>query len=137
MARRPMRERTTYLPWERRDGWVRRLGLGRARPFLTTLAIVGTILWIASRDRQRTGVRVTRAALLSVKKGVDAYRSDHDGRCPRDLQELGAGHYLVELPEDAWGHPFRYSCPSRHEGEVYDVSSDGPDGEPGGLDRIE
>jgi hypothetical protein len=28
-------------------------------------------------------------------------------------------------------------CPSRREGLAYDLSSDGPDGEPGGLDRIE
>jgi general secretion pathway protein G len=40
-------------------------------------------------------------------------------------------------PSDAWGRPLRLICPSGRPGYEYELMSDGPDGEPGGLDRIE
>jgi general secretion pathway protein G len=51
--------------------------------------------------------------------------------------ERAVGAILGGAIGDAWGRPFRLVCPSRREGVAYDLSSDGPDGEPGGLDRIE
>ena|SRR5690242_13277450 len=126
-----------YLPWERRGGFTRRLGLARIRPFLVVLVAVSVVVLVGVRERQRTGERSTRAALLVVRRALDAYRADHDGKCPKQLEELESGHYLKELPDDAWGRPLRLACPSRREGVAYDLSSDGPDGEPGGLDRIE
>jgi general secretion pathway protein G len=125
------------LPWERRGGLVRRLRLTRARPFVAIVLVAGLAVLLGARERQRTGERSTRAALLIVRRAVDAYRADHDGKCPKQLEELESASYLTELPQDAWGHPFRLACPSRREGVSYDLSSDGPDGEPGGLDRIE
>ena len=56
---------------------------------------------------------------------------------PKQLEELETTGYLNDLPDDAWGRPLRFLCPSRREGIAYDLSSDGPDGEPGGLDRIQ
>jgi len=135
-----------YLPWERRRGLSRRLGLTRLRPFLLLLGAALLVMLLTMRERQRTGERATRAALLVVRRGLDAYRADHEGRCPKQLEELesagceGAAprcDYLTTLPKDAWGRPLRLVCPSRREGVPYDLSSDGPDGEPGGLDRIE
>jgi general secretion pathway protein G len=126
-----------YLPWERRGGIVRRLGLARLRPFLVALAALALLVLLGVRERQRTGERSTRAALLVVRRALDAYRADHDGKCPKQLDELETAHYLVDLPDDAWGRPLRLACPSRREGVAYDLSSDGPDGQPGGLDRIE
>ncbi|HKQ68931.1 MAG TPA: type II secretion system protein GspG [Polyangiaceae bacterium] len=126
-----------YLPWERRGGFVRRLGLARARPFAVGLVVLGVVVLFGVRERQRTGERATRAALLVVRRAVDSYRADHDGKCPRQLEEVERAGYLTDLPDDAWGRPLRLACPSRREGVAYDLSSDGPDGEPGGLDRIE
>src|SRR5689334_17513436 len=136
MALRKVSSRGIDLPWERRRGLVRRLRLTRARPFVAILLVAGLAVLLGTRERQRTGERATRAALLIVRRAVDAYRADHDGKCPKTLEELETG-YLTELPQDAWGRPFRLVCPSRREGVAYDLSSDGPDGEPGGLDRIE
>ena len=72
---------------------------------------------------------------------VDAYRADHAGQCPRDLSQLTAPEdhaaYLASVPVDAWGRQLRFACPSRDENRPYDLLSDGPDGEPYGLDRIE
>jgi general secretion pathway protein G len=135
-ARRPA-PRNIYLPWERRGGLVRRLGLSRARPFLLALSVLSLIFLIGMRERQRTGERATRAAIIVVRRALDAYRADHDGKCPRQLEELETSGYMTEIPDDAWGRPLRLVCPSRTEGAAYDLMSDGPDGEPGGLDRIE
>jgi general secretion pathway protein G len=137
MALRKVTSRGIELPWERRGGLVRRLRLTRARPFAALLLVGGLAVLLGTRERQRTGERSTRAALSVVRRAVDAYRADHEGKCPKQLEELETSRYLTELPQDAWGHPFRLACPSRREGVAYDLSSDGPDGEPGGLDRIE
>jgi general secretion pathway protein G len=129
--------RSIFLPWERRTGVLRRLGLSRLRPFLLAVAVLAVIAIIGVRQRRKTGERVTRAAIVVVRRGLDAYRADHEGKCPRQLEDLGTLGYLGDVPDDAWGRPLRLACPSRREGIAYDLSSDGPDGEPGGLDRIE
>jgi general secretion pathway protein G len=126
-----------YLPWERRGGVVRRLGLSRARPFLLAIGAVALLVVITVRERQRAAQRTTRAAILVARQAVDVFRADHDGRCPRALEELTTSGYVAGVPKDAWGHKLRLICPSRIEGVTYQVMSDGPDGEPGGLDRIE
>jgi general secretion pathway protein G len=137
MPSRKTGSRSIYLPWERRGGITRRLGLARARPFAVGLAVLAIVFFFGIRERQRTGERATRAALLVVRRAVDSYRADHEGKCPKQLEELESAGYVADLPDDAWGRPLRLVCPSRREGVAYDLSSDGPDGEPGGLDRIE
>jgi general secretion pathway protein G len=129
--------RSIFLPWERRVGVLRRLGLSRLRRILLAIAVLAVIVVIGVRERHKTGERATRAAIVVVRRGLDAYRADHEGKCPRQLEDLGTLGYLADVPDDAWGRPLRLVCPSRREGAPYDLSSDGPDGEPGGLDRIE
>src|SRR5262245_51831205 len=126
-----------YLPWERRGGFTRRLGLARLRPFVFGAVVLSMVVMLGMRERQRTGERSTRAALLVVRRAVDSYRAEHEGKCAKQLEELETAHYLPSVPDDAWGRPLRLVCPGRREGAAYDLSSDGPDGEPGGLDRIE
>lgn len=137
MAKRRRNVPNVILPWERRGGLVRRLGLGRARPFLVASAIVALLVLIGVRERERTGVRETRAALLVVRRAVDLYRADHAGKCPERLDELRVAGYLGEVPDDAWGNELRLRCPGRKVPGGYELTSDGPDGEPGGLDRVE
>ena len=38
---------------------------------------------------------------------------------------------------DAWGKPVRLLCPGRRDPAGFELSSDGPDGLPGGLDRVQ
>lgn len=136
MAKR-RRVSSIVLPWERRGGLVRRLGLARLGPFLVAVGILGLLVLIGVRERQRTGVRATRASLLVVRHALDSFRADNEGRCPKRLDDLREAGYLAEVPGDAWGRPLRLTCPGRKDPYGYDLSSDGPDGEPGGLDRIE
>ena len=125
------------FPWERHGGLFRVLQLGRLRPALAVLAALGFLLLIALREQHRSGVRQTRATLLSVRRALDAFRADNDGGCPPSLDKAKNYGNFKEIPSDAWGRPLRFVCPGQHPGADYELSSDGPDGEPGGIDRIE
>jgi len=137
MARRRQREQTIFFPWERGGGFFRRSGLSRARPFAAAIAMMLLLLLLGARERRKTGIRQTRATLGVVHEAVAAYRAEHDRRCPESLAALQRERYLVIAPVDAWGHPLRLTCPGRKDADGYDLMSDGPDGEMGGLDRVE
>jgi general secretion pathway protein G len=130
-------DRQIFFPWEGRRGLLRAMRLRRARPFLWAALALGFLVLVGLRERRASGVRQTRAALDRTRQAVDAYLADHDGGCPPDLGELARYGTGEALPRDAWGRPLRLICPSRREGTSYELMSDGPDGEPGGLDRIE
>ena len=135
MARRRPRDQTIFFPWERAS--VRWSGLTRARPFAAALVMMMMLLLLGARERRKTGVRQTRATLGVVHAAVAAYRAEHERRCPASLMDLKREGYLAIDPVDAWGHPLRLTCPSRRAADGYDLMSDGPDGEMGGLDRVE
>lgn len=126
------------LPWERRKGVLARLGTTRLSGLAAFGILVVALFWLRAREQRKTDVRVTRATLLVVRAGLDAYRAEHAGECPKGgLEELAAAGRLSRPPRDAWGRPLRLVCPSRRPDRPYDLSSDGPDGEEGGLDRVE
>ncbi len=137
--RRPRRPAPILLPWERRKTFLTRFGARRLSSLLAAaLATIAALLWLRARERRKVEVRETHTTLLVVRVGLDAYRADHGGECPKGgLEELVAGGLIPRPPVDAWGRPLRLVCPSRRADRGYDLSSDGPDGEPGGLDRVE
>jgi general secretion pathway protein G len=137
MGRKKTHPSSIVLPWERHGGWVQRLGLSRAKPLLAVVAAVLLFVAIGYRERQAAGTRATRAALLALRQALDLYRADHGRQCPASLGELEKKGYLGTVPTDAWGRPFALACPGRFDPHGYELSSAGPDGEPGGLDRIE
>jgi general secretion pathway protein G len=137
MARRRQREQMIWFPWERRGGVLHRAGLGRARPFAAALGMALFVLLLGARERKKTGIRATHATLAVVHGAVDTYRAEHERKCPTSLAALKADGYLAAEALDAWGHPLRLTCPGRKDPEGYDLLSDGPDGEMGGLDRVE
>ncbi|NUQ76511.1 MAG: type II secretion system protein GspG [Polyangiaceae bacterium] len=137
MARKRQREQTVWLPWERGGGILRGRGFSRARPIAAALFMMVLLLILGARERTRVGVRSTQATLSIVHAAVAAYRADHERQCPSSLLDLKAQGYLPVDPVDAWGRPLRLTCPGRRDPESYDLMSDGPDGEIGGLDRVE
>jgi general secretion pathway protein G len=137
MRRRRASDQRIFFPWEGKGGLVRLLRVGRVRPVLIVLAVLGFIIAVAVRERRQAGVRQTRATLLGVRHAVDAYIADNDGGCPPTLAAVAEYGSFREIPRDAWGRPLRLVCPSPHEGASYELMSDGPDGKPAGLDRIE
>jgi general secretion pathway protein G len=130
-------DRSIILPWERRGGLARKLHLSRSRPLVIVIAAIVMFIVIGTREQRSAGLRATRASLLVVHRAVDTYRADNGGKCPAELSELEKKGYLAKVPTDAWGRAFILRCPGRFDLESYELSSAGPDGEPGGLDRIE
>jgi general secretion pathway protein G len=137
MARRRQREQTIWLPWERGGGFLRGRGISRAKPIAAAVGMMVLLLILGLRERTRVGIRSTQATLSIVHAAVSAYRADHERQCPGSLGDLKAQGYLAVDPVDAWGRPLRLTCPGRRDAAGYDLMSDGPDGEIGGLDRIE
>jgi general secretion pathway protein G len=130
-------EPRVFFPWERRRG-VRSLFMrARGRQALLVVGGLTTFALLSHVERGVSDVRTTRAEITSTAKAVSAWRADHDRACPASLADLVSGGYLSDLPRDAWGRLLRVSCPGRRDPRGFDVSSDGADGEPRGLDRVE
>jgi general secretion pathway protein G len=128
---------TVFFPWERRRG-IRSLFMrSRARQALLVGCGLVAFFLLNRREHRLSDIRATRTEITSTRSAVSAWRADHDRTCPASLADLVTGGYLSELPRDAWGHLLRVSCPGRKDPAGFDVSSDGPDGEPRGLDRVE
>ena len=136
-TRKRPREQTIFFPWERTQSFLGRRGLGRAKPFAAALAMIILLVLLGARERRRTGIRSTRATLGVVASALDSYRADHERKCPERLDTLKTEGYLAIDPIDAWGRPLRLVCPGRKNPQGYDLMSDGPDGQIGGLDRVE
>ena len=137
MVKRKAREQTIFFPWERPGSFIKRLGLSRARIAVAFAFFVGLLVLLGVRERHTIGVRLTRATIGTVAKGVDKYRADHDGQGPKDIADLKKEGYIAFDPVDAWGRPLRLLCPGFSRTRGYDLMSDGPDGAFGGLDRVE
>lgn len=76
-------------------------------------------------------------ALNQVRPWVERYLYEHEGQCPPNLSAVARLVNASEVPRDGWGRPLRLVCPTSRPGYDYVLMSDGPDGYPGGLDRIE
>ena len=136
MALRP-RASKVFFPWERRRGVFGILGRARVRLVVAGVVALLVIIAIRAREERTASVRATRATITMAHGAIRAYRADHSGACPKELGELVAGGYATEVPIDAWGRPLRMTCPGRRDPRGFDLASDGPDGEPFGLDRVE
>jgi general secretion pathway protein G len=134
MARR--REQTIFFPWERQGGFWR-LRWTRSRPAIAALGMIILLLLLGARGRTESGVRSTRAQLLLVRAALDAYRADHQMKCPASLTQLQTEGYMRAKPIDAWGRSLRLTCPGRRNPKSYDLVSLGPEGDTRGLFRIE
>ncbi len=137
MRRRRNEPQRVFFPWERRRGVLGALGRARLKLGLA-LAVLGLLaLGLRAREEHAASVRATRAQISNATRHVASYRADHKGKCPEALAELVKQGYARDVPLDAWGRPLRLTCPGRRDTRGFDLSSDGPDGVPGGLDRVE
>jgi general secretion pathway protein G len=130
-------EPRVFFPWEKRSGLRSLVQRGRVRQALVLVAAAGCFLLLHTRERDAADVRATRAEITTTDRAIAAWRADHDRACPASLADVVSGGYLHSVPRDAWGHPLRVTCPGRTDPAGFDVSSDGPDGEPGGRDRVQ
>jgi hypothetical protein len=131
------RAQRIFFPWESRGGWRRFLALTHVGPALALVAALLFLGTLVRREREHLAERRTLVALSEVKGAVVRYVVDHDGSCPERL-ELTLPHLShTTVPVDGWGRPLRIVCNPSISDQDYIVMSDGPDGYPGGLDRIE
>jgi general secretion pathway protein G len=137
MLRRRTESRRVFFPWERKRGALGVLGRARTRLIVGAAAVVLFLVAVRRREERLASTRATRATIDVVDRSVSSYRADHGGTCPRDLGDLVAAGYARDAPVDAWGRPLRLACPGLRDPGGFDVYSDGPDGLPGGLDRVE
>ncbi len=138
MSTRRRREASrVFFPWERRGGVLGALGRARLKLALIALSFLLLAALLRSREERAASARATRAAITNAARKVSNYRADHGGKCPEALADLVKSGYARDVPMDAWGRPLRLSCPGRRDPLGFDISSDGPDGLPGGLDRVE
>jgi general secretion pathway protein G len=136
-VRRRAVDRSIFFPWEGKGGFIRWLRVGRIRPAVLVGVVAGFMLLVGYRERRAAGVRQTRAIVLDARRAIDAYLAEHDGGCPDSLAVVSQYAHFDGAPRDAWGRPLRLICPGKREGTAYELMSDGPDGKPGGRDRIE
>lgn len=130
-------ESRVFFPWERRRGIFGVLGRARVKLAVLVALVVLLVVWIRAREEKAAGVRATRASIDLAYRSVTAYRADHQNKCPKDMAEMVAEGYARDVPIDAWGRPLRLTCPGRRDPQGFEIASDGPDGVPGGLDRVE
>lgn len=100
------------------------------------LATVVVINVMPASDR--AAVTKAQADIATLEQGVEMYRLNNL-RYPsgeEGLQALVAGDYIRRLPEDPWGNPYQYAAPGPG-GQAFQISSWGPDGEPGGTGENE
>lgn len=112
---------------------------------LVVMVIIGLLAgFVGPRMFAQVGkseIKAAKAQIASLQKALDQYRLD-TGRYPsteQGLQALNdkpadeprwAGPYLSKaVPKDPWGRDYDYVSPGQH-GD-YDLSSRGPDGQPG------
>ncbi len=136
MARRTTEPRV-FFPWEARRGLFGAFGRRQIRFIAGVVVLLAVVVLLLRREEHAAAVRATRAVLTRGGDAVAAYRADHGGSCPRAMADLVSAGYLHDPLVDAWGRPLRLVCPGRKDPLGFDLSSDGPDGIPGGLDRVE
>jgi general secretion pathway protein G len=113
------------------------LARARVRQVLVVVAVVVLVVLLRRREENAAAIRATRATITTAGRAVTSYRADHGGQCPKGFADVVAGGYVRDVPIDAWGRALRLVCPGRRDPLGFDLSSDGPDGLEGGLDRVQ
>lgn len=137
VSTRANKERRIFFPWEGRGALRRFFARGRLFTVFSIALLSSFIVGMAKHERQAAGVRRTLLALDTVRPMVERYLIEQEGRCPSDLAQVMSSLGKAEPPLDGWGHPLRLVCPTSRSSATYVLMSDGPDGLPGGTDRIE
>lgn len=130
-------ERRIFFPWEGRGTFREYFAVGRVAPVVVISALLLLVWSIGRAERQAAGERLSLVAMGQLRGKVERYLALHDGKCPSAPEDLLSEAGLAEWPVDGWGEPIRLICPADRPDVPYVLMSDGPDGQAGGLDRIE
>ena len=94
----------------------------------------------AKRARAASDLSTFHGALMVFRLACDRFPTTDEGldalmTAPKDLENKWRGPYVEKLPPDPWGQPYVYTYPGK-SGTDFDISSDGPDGQPGTADDV-
>lgn len=119
--------------------------------FFGIVAVVLVVIPVFVRHRAEATLRqlVTQADrdIGGLTRALEAFEVDN-GFFPKSETGLRAlatkppearfwkGPYLLNMPQDPWGHDYIYISPGRHRPNYFDLSSSGPDGRVGTEDDI-
>jgi general secretion pathway protein G len=119
---------------------------------LAILVIIASIVSTAIFQMQRKGytsaaktqVKALKGPLQAYRLDLNSYPSTAQGldalrRAPGDLANAGkwSGPYLDEaVPLDPWLQPYHYEYPGKHNQDLPDIWSVGPDGVDGTDDDV-
>ncbi len=120
---------------------------------LLVLGILGVIMAMVVPKvlgRQKyASIDATKVSIGGLSQAVKLYSLDHAGDFPTAADGLSVllkqpgrpdaswkGPYLEQEPKDAWGQPLVYAFPGKHNADIFDVSSAGPDHVHGTPDDI-
>jgi general secretion pathway protein G len=115
---------------------------------LSILALLaGLVLPKLVGTRKTAEIKTTVTQIGAFKEALNMFEVDN-GHYPKGKNGLNDlvvkprdassdwHQYLDNVPLDPWQHPYIYECPGRHNPNGFDLSSAGPDGQPGNEDDI-
>jgi general secretion pathway protein G len=88
----------------------------------------------------QSDIAIIRIALSGFKLDDDRYPTTAEGlnaliaKPPGTAGPAADWPFLEKIPNDPWGHPYIYRCPSTDPKKDYDLLSAGPDGKEGTAD---
>ena len=86
----------------------------------------------------KSKIDAAKGDISTYQHAIELYMLDNNDKYPPALSNLMGGkkNYLTKLNNDPWGHPYVYVSPGKHNKDRYDLSSGGPDEQPGTADDI-
>ncbi len=131
----------THLSQTELDGAIRRPTAAASRgmtliEIMIVVAIISLIMGgvglVAFQRFQAAQLDTARNNALQQQQLVEQYMIQKRGKCPKSWQDLVKANIATKVLKDPWGNEFILKC----EGGKVEVSSAGPDGEPGTEDDI-
>lgn len=98
--------------------------------------VVGGVGLVAINKFRDSQVKQAGAVVKTVEGAVEMYMMDHNGECPKDLDELKSARIINKEAKDPWGEPLVFKCPGEQNTDGADISSKGPDKKEGTEDDI-
>jgi general secretion pathway protein G len=101
---------------------------------IVIIGLLATVVLInVAPATDKAAVTKVKADVSTLEQGMEMYRLSKLTYPPGNdgLQALVAEGFVKRLPNDPWGHPYRYTVPGRN-GTPFSIFSTGADGREGG-----
>ena len=101
---------------------------------MVVIAIIGTVMTVVGVNVMGSwsdaNVNATQIQMGNIHGTLTVHRTMNKNKYPSSLEDVKAKLLNGEVPMDAWGNPFEYSCSD--DCRSYKLTSLGEDGKSGG-----